>query len=518
MKFLKPSFLPAFLISSFLSLVALAYTLLAFSDSKIAIGLFGGLLFLSLLGALLTPKEKTKRSQFLSAEEIRGDKMLRFASGLTTILVICLLVTLNFIATKFPKSFDFTRSQKHSLTDQSKKAVSALGDELKLSLFGRPNHWEAIKTLLANYQTSGRKVTTEYVDVAKEAQRARSANVRTENTLVIYYKGRMVPVENPDETKITNELLKLEKSVAKVFCYTSQHGERSLQDSGEMGLSNARDLIEKLGNTWKEINLQTESKVDPACAIVAVFGPTRPFFEGEMKTLGEYLKNGGSLYVTLDTDPKGADRNPEWNKFLGDYGIKVENALILDPLSKPAGLPPEYPLGLAYNTAQPIVKDLKDPTPFAISRPLAVTAPAESTGWKTEWLVKSSPSAWGETDFKAIATGVVKLDGSDKKGPLTLAAVSENASSKSRLVVFGSTSMMANSLFPFGRSQDLHGNAVAWLTRDDSQISLRKSEDKDPKLEVPAAQFTALIFFGVIVAPIVLFIWAAVVWWRRKRA
>jgi|GEM_PF-1000003 len=517
MKIFQSRFLPFAWSVLFIAGSGLIYTLIAFTDSRVPLTVFGVFVALSILYILLTPKPKHGVDGHLSKEELRGNLMIKAASTLTTVLVFCLLATVNFIAIKFPKSFDFTKSQKHSLTDQSIKAISNLSGEVKLMLFGKPNHWEASKLLLANYKSHGKKVETEFVDVNKSAQRARAANVRAENTLVISYQGRQIPVESPDESKITNELIKLSQTVSKVLCYTEQHGERLLSESNEQGLSSAKDLFEKQGHTWQSINLQTAASVPASCALVAVFGPTRSFFDGEMKSLKAYLEKGGALYLTLDPDAKGVERNGEWIKLLSDYGIKVGNGLILDPLSKPAGLPPEYPLALSYNASQAIVKDLKEPTPFAVTRPLDVMPSATLKDWRADWLVKSSPSAWAETDFKSIATGVVKLDGSDLKGPLTMAVVSENSTTKSRIVVIGSTSFQANGLFPFGRTQDVFGNALAWLMRDDSQITLRKSDDKEPKLEIPAAQFTALIFFGVIVLPILLFILAGVIWWRRKR-
>src|SRR4029078_4079534 len=97
-------------------------------------------------------------------------------------------------------------------------------------------------------------------------------------------------------------------------------------------------------------------------------------------------------------------------------------------------------------------------------------------------IVKSSPSAWGETDIGGVfKRGEAAQSDDDIKGPVSLAVavtgkhkeMGFDKEGETKLVVVGDADFASNQFFGQLFNRDLVLNMMAWLGGEEQQISIR---------------------------------------------
>jgi ABC-type uncharacterized transport system involved in gliding motility auxiliary subunit len=179
-------------------------------------------------------------------------------------------------------------------------------------------------------------------------------------------------------------------------------------------------------------------------------------------------------------------------------------------------------------------------TIFPVVRSVSVS-PKLPAGVSAQALMFTSPHplSWAETDLKAFHEGRSTFDeGSDRKGPISIAAVatvpvtkqagganvpaSEEekrpvASRSARLVVFGDSEFANNNFFTLQGNGDLFLNTVSWLAEEEDLIAIRPREGGGSgPVVLTAAQQPVIFWLPVVGLPLVVFAAGAVVFTRRR--
>ncbi len=445
-------------------------------------------------------------------------------SLMTAALVLGILGVVNFLGVKYPKKFDLTKSGVNTLSDQTEKVFKALTLPVKFVYWAKVDEREKLRPILDNLRGLSTKVEVEYADAVKEIVRAKQAGIKAESTLQVFVGERSALVESPNEEKITNTVIKLSKTTTPVVCTTTEHGERDFDSSQPDGYGLMKATLEKQNYTIKKLNLVTEGKIPADCSVLAIIGPTKAFFEPEVKLVHDYLANGGAAVIALDLDLKGAatDASPELTKLLAEWGVLSDQALVVDPVSQMLHLEATIPIIPTFSKAVSITQEMQGNTVFPLTRPLRVASPVPP-GLKIEWLTQTTPNAWGEKDFPGLVKGAAKYDaGTDLKGPLytSLAVDGKNnpaAKKNSRIVVFGTSLVAANQWTRFGNNLDLFANSVSWVLEDESLISIRAKEEPGGSIQLTGIQGGLIRLLTVLVVPGIMIILGIVVWLRRKK-
>src|SRR6204780_2361878 len=93
------------------------------------------------------------------------------------ILVILAVIALaNFFANRYNKSYDATANKRYSLSDQTKKVVGDLKQDVTITYFDRANGMQGAKDLLDRFQNLSPKLHIQYVDLLKNPTLARAQN------------------------------------------------------------------------------------------------------------------------------------------------------------------------------------------------------------------------------------------------------------------------------------------------------------------------------------------------------
>ncbi len=440
-----------------------------------------------------------------------------------TLVVISILGLVNFLGKQYPKKFDLTRNRIHTLSDQTLKLMKGLSEPVEATFFGDLGSRERNRPIFDNYKKASGQFKLEWVDPNKEPTRTKAAGIRKMDTLVLTHKGKTAKLEEISEEKITNELIKLAKDTKPTVCAVTGHGEIPFSDASGGGFSTAKKGLEDQSYVVKEIVLPQETKIPADCSAVVMLGSVKALFPAEVKMLSDYLDEGGRLLVGLETSPGTDDQTAELTELLARYGVTAKKGLIIDPVSKMLGVDASVPIFATFNKETALGKDFSSQCFFPFSRPIDPAAPAPE-GFKIDWVARSTPKSFAETDLAGLAKGMAQFnEGADLKGPLNgvLAVNGKKKDSKAphetRLVVFSSSQFANNQFSRFGGNLDLFLNSVSWALEDESMISIRAKEEDPGKIELTQNQGVAIFWLCVVLIPLAIAVLGIVIWVRRKK-
>ena len=137
-------------------------------------------------------------------------RQTRYAAYATTyiIIILAVLVVANFLANRYNKAFDATANKRFTLSDQTKKVVGDLKQDVTIQYFDRPTGMTAGKDILDRYANLSPKVHVEYVDLLKKPQLARAANISREGTAVVVLGLKKEEAKTLDEEGVTGALIR----------------------------------------------------------------------------------------------------------------------------------------------------------------------------------------------------------------------------------------------------------------------------------------------------------------------
>lgn len=443
------------------------------------------------------------------------------SSLITVILVICIIGVLNFLSNRYPYKIDLTKNKIHSLTDQSVKVAKRIASPMTASLFASGNQREAFRPLLENYKDTNPNFKLEFVDPNKEPTRVKALGIKKENTLYLSYNDKSKKIEEITEEKVTNALISLLEEKKKFICFTTGHGEESIDSKESAGYQALADGLKNQGYGGKSIQL-IEGKIPEECNSLVVLGPKKAFFDAEIKAIDSYLKSGGTAVFAVDLNITGKEASPSLVKLLSEWHVEVSNQLVVDPLSRVFQMDASTPIIATYSTNHPITKGFEINTFFPLMRALSIKKGAPAT-LKVEWIARTTPKSWAETDVNGLTKGRAQYnEGVDKKGPIDAAYAIEgklNADDKSdtRIVVFSNSGFANNQFSRFGGNIDLMLNAISWTLKDDHQISIRSKESDPGKIQLSRTAALLIFWISVVLMPLIIAAGGIFNWWRRKR-
>lgn len=452
--------------------------------------------------------------------QARQTKYVAYASTYI-IVIIAVLVVANFLANRYNKSLDETSNKKFTLSDQTKKIVGELKQDITIQYFDRPSGMQTGKDLLDRYANLSSKVHVEYIDLLKKPQLARAANVTREGEAMVEIGAKKEEAKTFDEEGVTGAMIRALKGGERTVCVVGGSGEHRLDDSTADGLSDFQTSVQKDNYKTKSINLLEKAEISSDCTVLVVAGPTGDYIQAEVDAIKKYVENGGRALFMLDPPLKLGRKEISDNKPLTDllasWGVTVDKDLLLDenPVSQLVGLDATVPLVTSYES-HPIVSDLSGTaTGFPISRSLD-TKNADKTS--VTKLFSTSANSFSTTN---LSSAEIRIDpNKDKKGPFTLAAaVTYNTgkpNSQGRVVVVGSSRWASNAFLRFNGNRNLMLNMMNWLSSDEDLISIRPKEQEDRRINLTRAQFFMLRSVSQFLLPLVVVIGGVMVWWRRR--
>lgn len=449
-------------------------------------------------------------------KEIRKIVFSRFFRSLVTNLItICLMIgilgMINYLVVKNDYFVDFTRNKLHSLSVQSVNAVKLLGEkEMHMKLFAKRENWGRYLNLLNLYRNIGKNIKVKFYDVDKEVALNSLYGIKEEGTLIIEYDKKRFKTKAENELAVTNLLLRILTPDKKIIYYSVGHNEMSLNDKNGVGGDFLKEKILNSNYILKSLELQNGIPADAAG--ILILNPQIEFLDIEIKNLKRYIIKGGGILTTLSPRFNGL-LIKKYVSFLSQLGVEFHNVLILDRLASQQGSQPSIPVVNSYDTKHKITEKLTDRTLFPVSGALTIKD-HKLFDWSE--LAKSTPfpGSWGEVNFEEVKTGKAKYNVTrDIQGPLSIFVAGENQ--RSRVLVYASSSFIANQFQGQSTNFNLFLNSLSWMVREESLMSLNRPELDGDLVYISDIQLNLIFYFSILVFPFLFFgigIWT----YRRK--
>ena len=460
------------------------------------------------------------------------------------LVIIAVLAAVNFLGNRYDKSFDSTKNKQYSLSDQTKKVVSGLKNDVRITYFDRQDQFATARNLLERYSNLSSKVKVQYIDPVKKPQQARAAGFTRDANILVDTGARKEPAKSLTEEEVTGALIRSLKTGERNVCFLSVGGEHGLDDQQAAGFSVLKQVLERDNYKTRTITLKgnapdekkgiTVGQAAPAapaaaanieipkdCTVLVVGGPQVAYPQAAVDAIKKYMDGGGRALFMLDESLRiGRDQpasdSPELLKLLADWGVTVNKDLVLDlsGIGQLFGLGPEVPLITQYDS-HAITRPLQNvPSAFPLARSLDVKSAGNST---VEKLFGTTDNSVAVSDIGAGGAIDVKKG---KKGPLTMAAAGtvSNGNTKSRFIVTSTSQWAVNNLAGSNRlgNRDLFTNMINWLSSDEDLISIRPKEPENQPLNMAGQRQSMMFWLSVVVFPLAVVGMGLGTWWKRR--
>src|SRR5690606_27578270 len=357
-----------------------------------------------------------------------------------------------------------------------------------------------IRDLLDRYAYESERFQVQYADPNQRPDLVERYEVNPERygqgIVKVAIGGESVEIEEPDEPKLTNALVKLTRQGQKQVYFVTGHNERPVEGEGADGKEGFGRAAEALRNENYQVAtllLDTVAEVPEDADVVILAGPTRPFQPGDADKLDRYVARGGAVLAMVD--PRA---QTDFVDTLAGWGARLGDDVIVDYLMSRFGQAMS-PLGIPA-TDHEITRDLRDPALFLVARSVAA-----SDGAALAPIVTTGKDAWAETDLEALFAaeqGRAEPGPDDLPGPVTIGlagqarppAAPEDGEPppavERRLVVFGDSDFASNQGIEAYRNRDLFVNSVNWLLGDVEAIAVRPNKSRASRLMLTTDQFS----------------------------
>lgn len=436
-----------------------------------------------------------------------------------TLLILGILAVINYLSWKIGSKLDVTRERLHSVSDQTIKVLNGLDKDIEVLAFFKDVGLDRLefRELMGEYTGRSNRIKFRFIDADKEPGVARKYEIDEYGTVVLSSDDREIKVKvsdpisgtikNNTEQELTNALIKLSSDRKKGVYFLVGHGERDINNNSDAGgLGKLKRTLEEEGYEVGELLLLRESIIPSKNSILIIASPAKPLSEKELGDIKKYLDEGGRAVFLIEPRMGG-----DLVSLLKDYGIEVENDIVIDPSSKVVGGGDVAPIVAQYPN-HGITDNFRLATIFPFSRSINVTSKDNVTN---KLIANTSQFSWSERNLSLFDQGIAQQDDGDKPGPLGVAEVSE-IGEKSKVAVFGSADFVSNRFFGFSGNSDLFLNTVHWIVGDENLISIRPKVAEGGKLTITQNQLTVIFMVTVVLLPAIVLFTGVGVWLKRR--
>jgi len=460
-------------------------------------------------------------------------------SLLSVIIVLGILAGINYVAGRQNRRWDLTAARQYSLSDQTRKVLQNLKEPVQITVFDRDTSFQRFRDRLSEYEYASPNVKVEYVDIDRQPARARASQVQSYGTVVVEYQKRVERTTSDDEQDVTNAIIKAVEGQQKRVYFLQGHGEKDTGSADERtGYNAIAAALTRDNFTVEKLVLAQQQDVPADAAVLVVAGPTVDYLPAEIDMLRRYLDKGGKVLFMLDPAER-VDSVPlaKLEALVKEWGIEVGRDVVLDPVGQALGMGADSPVAATF-PAHPITERFGVLTAFPLTQSIVPVTTGANNRF-AQPIVETSPQSFSKKDLSVLRQGgQVALDTArgDKPGPITIAAAvaadapqaappvptaegakpAETRKVQTRVVVYGDSDFVTNSVLGVPGNRDLFLNTVNWLAQQENLIAVRPREAEDRRVALTPAQGRWALIQSLLIVPGLVLLAGFYTWWRRR--
>lgn len=435
---------------------------------------------------------------------------------LLTLAVLGILSIINLLSYKNTIRWDLTEDKENTLAKETLSILNSLDTPIQAQAFFSSNlSRESALSLLEKLKiASNGQFDYEFIDPNLQPIQASNAGIVRDGSIVLKMEERQEIVTTITESQVTSALLRLSNPGDRMIYFLSGHGERSITEISEFSYTQAVTELKTKNYNINELNLLATNSIPEDALAIVIAGPVKPLSSKEVQLIKDYQITGGSLIVLYEPSvlTQFDEQEDPLQIYLSEFwSVQINDDFVIDVT--------------AENEMNAIITSFVD---HPISDTLTMVAIMPSTRSVTNntsttkvasSLAFTSENSWAESDLNSLLQGNYEFtSGIDIVGPISLAAISEDATTGSRVVVFGDVDFANDSNYTYYGNADLFLNSVDWAANQDNLINLTPRTQTQRVIATPHVYIQGLIMFGSIVMLPALIILAAIfVFVRRKR-
>ena len=433
------------------------------------------------------------------------------------VLALLAALAIDVVAHATRTVVDLTDDRALSVTAQTEAVVREVRRETTITAFLRPDEPERAPAaaLLLRYQRLSPKIRFRILDPRTSAGELRRLGVDTDLGVVAVTRGSDVEMAATlTEQDVTAALVRLARGRSAEVCFTTGHGEASVEDESAGGLARAGALLVANGYRVRQVDLLAAPAVPTSCDALVVAGPQAPL-GAAAEVIGGWGRSDGRLLVLADP---AAPPDDALGRMTADLGLGLRRGIVLE--GDPAlALPddPTAPIVRSYSSASPIVRKLP-PTFFPGLQEVTVGDDEPEEGLTMARLADTSPASYLETEPLSSTYDVEQ----DVRGPITIAAAADavrvdgDVVRRRRAVVVGDVDFATNAVFGEAANSTFLVRTLDWLTIDEELVVLSTNLSRSRPLTMTSARVGYARFLSLAVLPGVFVLSGAAVWALRR--
>lgn len=457
-----------------------------------------------------------------------------------TCVVILIVILFNaftlLLVNKMPQlNIDMTTKNLYDFTDETKTLLDSLEDETEILVFATESELstdikdQVIVQMLKKMTALSDKLSVQFLDKYKNQGRAVEFNLYSSNSnevyIVVHNKNnnhyRVLTKENmlaengqyyDVEYAIDTAIMINSKNKLSRVAFINGHGE-------EIPYA----FVQMMEDAAYETGSISFGELDASVDYVVLYAPSTDITIDEAHILSSFLFNDGNygknaLVFYGEKTPK----MPNLEKVLEDYGIKVNNEIVLDSSNGVAGDPTTIFTTPVHEKIGFSVNERKIAIPVHFARSLTQLF-EEKDITNTQAILASTPTSYVKPNDANLGQNLSK-GANDKEGSYLIAAKGEKIKFKgeepikSSIFVSGAASL-ADKAYLAGGSYGNHtllSDVLKSTQSDYASIDIVPKKANTETLNITKNNFIAICVFVFGIIPIMILIPGIIIFIKRR--